>query len=202
MRLRHDKKARDGRVPFVLMRSVGRAEVCHDVPMDGGSPGIAGDPGMTRFRMRATESELMRRMPWGLVLCVLILGSGRGKLRRAQPRLEHAAQRCLGVHPGPRREPERRARGAAGQRRRGRRLRAGPGEGVGHRGALVDGALVQFTTTMCCFAGEDEVNIVGIAVPTNRGTANVTFCGKQGRGVSTITGAVEDAFDSVLITVF
>ena len=32
--LRHDKKARDGRVPFVLMRSVGRAEVCHDVPMD------------------------------------------------------------------------------------------------------------------------------------------------------------------------
>jgi 3-dehydroquinate synthase len=32
--LRHDKKAREGRVPFVLMRSVGRAEVCHDVPMD------------------------------------------------------------------------------------------------------------------------------------------------------------------------
>src|SRR5262245_46384944 len=32
--LRHDKKARDGRVPFVLMRGVGRAEVCHDVPMD------------------------------------------------------------------------------------------------------------------------------------------------------------------------
>lgn len=32
--LRHDKKARDGRVPFVLMRSVGRAEVCHEVPMD------------------------------------------------------------------------------------------------------------------------------------------------------------------------
>ena len=32
--LRHDKKARDGRVPFILMRSVGRAEACHDVPMD------------------------------------------------------------------------------------------------------------------------------------------------------------------------
>jgi 3-dehydroquinate synthase len=32
--LRHDKKARDGRVPFVLMKSVGRAEVCHEVPMD------------------------------------------------------------------------------------------------------------------------------------------------------------------------
>jgi len=32
--LRLDKKARDGRVPFILMKSVGRAEVCHDVPMD------------------------------------------------------------------------------------------------------------------------------------------------------------------------
>jgi 3-dehydroquinate synthase len=32
--LRHDKKARDGRVPFILMRSVGRAEVCHDVPAE------------------------------------------------------------------------------------------------------------------------------------------------------------------------
>ena len=32
--LRHDKKARDGRVPFILMKSLGRAEVCHEVPMD------------------------------------------------------------------------------------------------------------------------------------------------------------------------
>jgi 3-dehydroquinate synthetase len=31
--LRHDKKARDGRVPFVLLRTLGRAEVCHDVTM-------------------------------------------------------------------------------------------------------------------------------------------------------------------------
>jgi 3-dehydroquinate synthase len=32
--LRHDKKARDGRVPFILMRGMGRAEACHEVPMD------------------------------------------------------------------------------------------------------------------------------------------------------------------------
>jgi 3-dehydroquinate synthase len=32
--LRHDKKARDGRVPFILLRELGRAEVCHDVSMD------------------------------------------------------------------------------------------------------------------------------------------------------------------------
>jgi 3-dehydroquinate synthase len=30
--LRHDKKARDGRVPFVLLKAIGRAEVCFDVP--------------------------------------------------------------------------------------------------------------------------------------------------------------------------
>jgi 3-dehydroquinate synthase len=32
--LRHDKKARDGRVPFVLLRALGRAELRHDVPME------------------------------------------------------------------------------------------------------------------------------------------------------------------------
>lgn len=32
--LRHDKKARDGRVPFVLMRRVGRVEVCDEVPAE------------------------------------------------------------------------------------------------------------------------------------------------------------------------
>jgi 3-dehydroquinate synthase len=32
--LRHDKKARDGRVPFVLLRGLGRAELYHDVPTD------------------------------------------------------------------------------------------------------------------------------------------------------------------------
>jgi len=32
--LRHDKKARDGRVPFVLLKRLGHAEVCFDVPSD------------------------------------------------------------------------------------------------------------------------------------------------------------------------
>lgn len=36
--LRHDKKARDGRVPFVLLKAIGRAEVCFDVP-----PELVGD---------------------------------------------------------------------------------------------------------------------------------------------------------------
>ena len=32
--LRHDKKARDGRVPFVLLKALGHAEVCFDVPSE------------------------------------------------------------------------------------------------------------------------------------------------------------------------
>jgi hypothetical protein len=66
---------------------------------------------------------------------------------------------------------------------------------------LVDGVNVAFTTTLCCFAGPNEVNIVGTTVQTVRGVANVTFCAKRERGTATITAAVEDAFDSVLITV-
>lgn len=32
--LRHDKKAREGRVPFVLLKALGHAEVCFDVPSE------------------------------------------------------------------------------------------------------------------------------------------------------------------------
>ena len=32
--LRHDKKAREGRVPFVLLKGLGHAEVCFDVPSE------------------------------------------------------------------------------------------------------------------------------------------------------------------------
>jgi hypothetical protein len=70
------------------------------------------------------------------------------------------------------------------------------------KGNLVDGVLVNFTTTLCCFAGGDQVNIVGQSVSTTRGTATVTFCAKKERGTATITASVEDAFDTVLITVF
>jgi len=69
-------------------------------------------------------------------------------------------------------------------------------------GQLVDGMPVQFTTTLCCFAVPDEVNIVGTTVVTTRGTATVTYCGKRERGTATITAAAEDAFDTVLISVF
>ena len=157
---------------------------------------------MTRARMRATEREPMRRMPWGLMLCVLIFGA--------------ALASCDGPNRGSNTQPSA-ASGiildlvASPNVVRGQT--AGSGEEAGGcalvqakvsdtHGNLVDGVDVTFTTTLCCFAGPNQVNIVSTTVPTTRGTANVTFCGKKERGTATITAAAEDAFDTVLITVF
>jgi hypothetical protein len=157
---------------------------------------------MTRTRTRATEREPMRRMPWGLVLCVLILGA--------------ALASCDGPNRGSNTQPSA-ASGlildlvASPNVVRGQT--AGSGEEAGGcalvqakvsdtNGKLVDGVAVTFTTTLCCFAGPEEVNIVGTTTNTVRGVANVTFCGKAERGTATITAAAEDAFDTVLITVF
>jgi hypothetical protein len=144
----------------------------------------------------------MRRMPWGLVLCVLILGA--------------ALASCDGPNRGSNTQPSS-ASGfivdlvASPNVVRGQT--AGSGEEAGGcalvqakvydtKGQLIDGTPVLFTTTLCCFAGADQVNIVATTVTTFRGTATVTFCAKRERGTATITAAVEDAFDTVLITVF
>jgi hypothetical protein len=141
-------------------------------------------------------------MPWGLVLCVLILGA--------------ALASCDGPNRGSNTQPSS-ASGfivdlvASPNVVRGQT--SGSGEEAGGcalvqakvydtKGQLIDGTPVAFTTTLCCFAGPDEVNIVATTVTTFRGTATVVFCGKRERGTATITAAVEDAFDTVLITVF
>jgi hypothetical protein len=141
-------------------------------------------------------------MPWGLVLCVLILGA--------------ALASCDGPNRGSNTQPSS-ASGfivdlvASPNVLRGQT--AGNGEEAGGcalvqakvydtKGQLIDGTPVVFTTTLCCFGGADEVNIVSQVVPTFRGVATVTFCAKRERGTATITAAVEDAFDTVLITVF
>jgi len=144
----------------------------------------------------------MRRMPWGLMLCVLLLGA--------------ALASCDGPNRGSNTQPSS-ASGfivdlvASPNVVRGQT--AGSGEETGGcalvqakvydtKGQLIDGTPVLFTTTLCCFAGATEVNIVSQAVTTFRGTATVTFCAKKERGTAIITAAVEDAFDTVLITVF
>ena len=144
----------------------------------------------------------MRRMPWGLMLCVLILGvalaSCDGPNRGSATQPSSASGFILDLVASP-----NVVRGAT----------AGSGEEAGGcalvqakvsdtNGNLVDGVLVTFTTTLCCFAGPNQVNIVSTGVITIRGTANVTYCGKKERGTATITAAAEDAFDTVLITVF
>jgi hypothetical protein len=157
---------------------------------------------MTRARMRATEREPMRRMPWALMVCVLILGA--------------ALASCDGPNRGSGTQPSA-ASGlmidlvASPNVVRGQTAGSGVEQGgcaivqakvFDTKGNLVDGVAVSFTTTLCCFAGPTEVNIVGATQNTLRGVATVTFCAKKERGTATITAAVEDAFDTVLITVF
>jgi hypothetical protein len=69
-------------------------------------------------------------------------------------------------------------------------------------GQLVDGALVFFTTSHCCFAGTTDVDIVAVQQPTRRGIATAPFCATDVRGTAIITAAVEDAFATTLITIF
>jgi hypothetical protein len=157
---------------------------------------------MTRARVRATEREPMRRMPWGLLLCVLLLGvaltSCDGPNRNGATQPSSASGFILDLVASP--------NVVRGQT-------AGSGEEAGGcalvqakvsntNGQLVDGVSVNFTTSLCCFAGATEINIVGTTVTTTRGVATVTYCGKRERGTAIITAAAEDAFDSVLITVF
>jgi hypothetical protein len=157
---------------------------------------------MTRARTRATEREPMRRMPWGLVLSVLILGA--------------ALASCDGPNRGSSTQPSS-ASGlilqlvASPNVVRGQTAGSGVDSGgcalvqakvSNTSGQLVSGVDVNFTTTLCCFAGETDINIVGITVTTLRGVATVTFCATAERGTATITAAADDAFATTLITVF
>lgn len=157
---------------------------------------------MTRARMRATEREPMRRMPWALMLCVLLLGAalascdGPSRGSSTQPSAASGFMLDLVASPNVLRGQVAGSSDEAGS------CALVQAKVFDTKGNLVDGVAVAFTTSLCCFAGGDQVNIVGTTVNTLRGVATVTFCAKQVRGTAIITAAVEDAFDSVLITVF
>jgi hypothetical protein len=157
---------------------------------------------MTRARAWATEREPMRRMRWGLLLCVLLLGvaltSCDGPNRGSSTQPSAASGLILDLVASPNAIPG--ITNGTGDSGGGCALvQAKVSNTSGH---LVDGVPVNFTTSMCCFAGGTDINVVGLTVSTNRGTANVTFCGTKTRGTAIITASAEDAFDSVLITVF
>lgn len=162
---------------------------------------------MTRDRMRVTEREPMRRMPWGLMLCTLLLGvalaSCDGPNRGASTQPSSASGFNLDVVASP-----NVVRGAT----------SGSTTTVGGcalvqaklsntKGELIDGVTVNFATTLGGFT--DTVTTAAGLLPsaagvvtTTRGTATVTFCAGDVRGTATITASAEDAFDSVLITIF
>ena len=157
---------------------------------------------MTRATTRATERKPMRRMPWGLMLCVLLLGVALagcdGPNRGSSTQPSSASGFILDLVASP--NVVRGQTAGSGVTTGGCALVQAKVSDT--KGNLVDGALVSFTTSLCCFVVGDEDTLVGVDTSTVRGTANVTYCGRAERGTATITGTVEDAFDTVLISVF
>jgi hypothetical protein len=157
---------------------------------------------MTRATMRATEREPMRRIPWALMLCALVLGVALagcdGPSRGSSTQPSAASGFMLDVVASP-----NVLRGqVAGSPDEAGACALVQAKVFDTKGNLVDGVLVNFTTSLCCFAGGTSVNLVGESVTTLRGVATVTYCAKTVRGTAIITAAVEDAFDTVLITIF
>jgi hypothetical protein len=68
-------------------------------------------------------------------------------------------------------------------------------------GQLVDNIEVRFTTSMCCFVVGTDDTIVSATITTVLGVANITYCANKVRGTNIVTGSVEDAFATVLITI-
>jgi hypothetical protein len=69
------------------------------------------------------------------------------------------------------------------------------------KGQLVDGAIVLFTRSLGRFpVGNQEFDAV--SVPTTNGIALVVLCAKDVKGTSIVTATVEDAHNTVLVTIF
>jgi hypothetical protein len=160
---------------------------------------------MTRARTRTGERELMRRMPWRLMLCVLVLGAALagcdGPNRGSNTQPSAASGLILDLVASPNVVPGARAGSPAAPMVGGCSLVQAKVSNT--QGQLVDGVPVLFATTLCCFTDTPtSAAAFSQTETTTRGTATVRFCGTTDRGTSTITASVEDAFDTVLVTVF
>jgi hypothetical protein len=159
---------------------------------------------MTRARTRTAEREPMRRMPWRLML-VLVLGAALagcdGPNRGSSTQPSAASGLILDLVASPNVVPGARAGSTAAPTVGGCSLVQAKVSNT--LGQLVDGVPVLFATTLCCFTDSPtSAQAFSQTATTTRGTATVTFCGTTDRGTSTITASVEDAFDTVLVTVF
>lgn len=142
----------------------------------------------------------MRRMPWGLVLCVLILGAaltscdGPNRGSNTQPSAASGFSIALTASPNV-------VRGAT----------AGSGVDTGgcsqiqvvvtKAGVLVDGVEVTGTASLGVFRVGTE-NFLNFFDTTIRGTVTRTWCSQSERGTAIITVNVEEATATVLITIF
>ena len=142
----------------------------------------------------------MRRTPWGFSLCVLALGAalagcdGPSRGSNTQPTAVSGFSLKVSASPNV-------VRGVT----------AGSEQDTGGcsqiqvtvlKGAqLVDGAEVVGSATLGVFrvGTTDFLNFSGT---TTRGTLTRTWCAKSERGTALITVNVEDASDTVLITIF
>jgi hypothetical protein len=165
---------------------------------------------MTRVQTRTTERKAMRRMPWGLVLCVLILGAalagcdGPNRGSGTQPSSASSSGLFLQLVASP-----NTVRGqTAGSEEDAGGCAAVQAKVSNTSGQLVSGVEVTFTTTLCCFSNADpgeaatSITAFGLTRTTLRGVATVVFCAKRERGTATITAVADDAFATTLITVF
>ena len=155
---------------------------------------------MTRTRTRATERKPMRRMPWGPILCVLILGAalascdGPSRGSNTQPSAVSGYLVTVTASPNV-------VRGVT----------AGSSQDTGgcaqiqvvvtQNGNLVNNVEVIGTSTLGVFrvGTDDFLNFTGT---TTRGVLSRTWCAKSERGTAIITVNVEDVTATTLITIF
>ena len=155
---------------------------------------------MSRARPRTTEREPMRRMPWGPMLCVLLLGAALascdGPNRGSNTQPSAVSGFSLAVTSSP--NVVRGTISGSDQETGGcSQIQVI----VSKSGVLVDGAEVFGSATLGVFVQgtEESLNFTGL---TTRGTLTRTWCAKSERGTAMITVNVEDASDTVLVTIF
>lgn len=147
----------------------------------------------------------MRRTPWRVVSLVLILGlavascDGPNRGSTSQPSSASGFQITVAASPN----AIRGANAATSEAQGGcSTLQATV---FNMNGQLVDGAIVTLSTTLGRFpASSNPTRPESVAVSgfTTNGVYTDVLCAKSERGTATVTASVEDAFATVLITIF
>ena len=148
----------------------------------------------------ATEREPMRRTSWSVVPLAVVLGlllwGCNGPNRGANTQPSSASGFFLNVTASPNTVRGKEA-GSASEFGGCATIQV---KVFDTNGQLVDGVTVVVTTTLGIFRQGDE-SFVGLSQNTIRGIAVFAWCSQNERGTSTITATVEDAHNTVFITI-